>query len=114
MLTAIAIGAFALLFLGVPMWMIFMVMAIAAMTWQGVSMDVVVQVLPVAQEGASAPESMPMGNGGQAAGDLGANVWLGALVAVLAAVVALGHAKRHQLRTAPVAQRRRGSSNLPD
>lgn len=45
MLTAIAIGAFALLFLGVPMWMIFMVMAIAAMTWQGVSMDVVVQGL---------------------------------------------------------------------
>ena len=45
MLTAIAIGAFALLFLGIPMWMIFMVMAIAAMTWQGVSMDVVVQGL---------------------------------------------------------------------
>jgi len=44
-LTAIAIGAFALLFLGIPMWMIFMVMAIAAMTWQGVSMDVVVQGL---------------------------------------------------------------------
>lgn len=45
MLTVIAIGAFALLFLGIPMWMIFMVMAIAAMTWQGVSMDVVVQGL---------------------------------------------------------------------
>jgi len=44
-LAAIAIGAFALLFLGIPMWMIFMVMAIAAMTWQGVSMDVVVQGL---------------------------------------------------------------------
>ncbi len=45
MLTAIAIGAFALLFLGIPMWMIFMVLAIAAMTWQGVSMEVVVQGL---------------------------------------------------------------------
>ena len=45
MLTALAIGAFALLFLGIPMWMIFMVMAIAAMTWQGVSMEVVVQGL---------------------------------------------------------------------
>jgi C4-dicarboxylate transporter, DctM subunit len=44
-LTAIAIGAFALLFLGIPMWMIFLVMAIAAMTWQGVSMEVVVQGL---------------------------------------------------------------------
>jgi C4-dicarboxylate transporter, DctM subunit len=44
-LTVIAIGAFALLFLGIPMWMIFMVMAISAMTWQGVSMDVVVQGL---------------------------------------------------------------------
>ena len=78
------------------------------------SMDVVVQVLPVAQEGAAAPESMPMGNGGQAAVARGANVWLGALVAVLAAAVAIGHAKRHQLRTAPVAQRRRGSATLPD
>ena len=77
-------------------------------------MDVVVQVLPVAQDGAAAPESMPMGNGGQAAGDLGANVWLGALAAALAAVVALGHAKRHQLRRAPLAQRRRGSATLPD
>jgi C4-dicarboxylate transporter DctM subunit len=44
-LALIAIGAFALLFLGIPMWMIFMVMAIAAMTWQGVSMEVVVQGL---------------------------------------------------------------------
>ena len=44
-LTAIAIGAFALLFLGIPMWMIFLVLAIAAMTWQGVSMEVVVQGL---------------------------------------------------------------------
>jgi C4-dicarboxylate transporter, DctM subunit len=44
-LTAIAIGAFALLLLGIPMWMIFLVMAIAAMSWQGVSMEVVVQGL---------------------------------------------------------------------
>jgi C4-dicarboxylate transporter DctM subunit len=45
MMTLIAIGAFALLFIGIPMWMIFLVMAIAAMTWQGVSMEVVVQGL---------------------------------------------------------------------
>ena len=45
MLAVIAIGAFALLFVGIPLWMIFMVMAIAAMTWQGVSMEVVVQGL---------------------------------------------------------------------
>jgi C4-dicarboxylate transporter, DctM subunit len=45
MLTIIAIGAFVFLFLGIPMWMIFMVMAIAAMTWQGVSMEVVAQGL---------------------------------------------------------------------
>ena len=45
MLAVIAIGAFALLFVGIPMWMIFLVMAIAAMTWQGVSMEVVVQGL---------------------------------------------------------------------
>jgi C4-dicarboxylate transporter DctM subunit len=44
-LAVIAIGAFALLFVGIPLWMIFMVMAIAAMTWQGVSMEVVVQGL---------------------------------------------------------------------
>jgi C4-dicarboxylate transporter, DctM subunit len=44
-LAVIAIGAFALLFVGIPMWMIFLVMAIAAMTWQGVSMEVVVQGL---------------------------------------------------------------------
>jgi len=44
-LTVIAIGAFALLFIGIPMWMIFLVMAIAAMTWNGVSMEVVVQGL---------------------------------------------------------------------
>lgn len=45
MLTAIAIGAFVLLVLGIPMWMIFMFLAIASMTWQGVSMEVVVQGL---------------------------------------------------------------------
>ena len=45
MLTAIAIGAFALLLIGIPMWMIFLLMAMVAMTWQGVSMEVVVQGL---------------------------------------------------------------------
>jgi C4-dicarboxylate transporter DctM subunit len=45
MLTGIAIAAFVLLLLGIPMWMIFLVLAIAAMTWQGVSMEVVVQGL---------------------------------------------------------------------
>jgi C4-dicarboxylate transporter, DctM subunit len=45
MLTVIAIAAFALLIIGVPMWMIFLVLAVAAMTWQGVSMEVVVQGL---------------------------------------------------------------------
>jgi len=45
MLTAIAIGAFVFLVLGIPMWMIFMFLAIASMTWQGVSMEVVVQGL---------------------------------------------------------------------
>jgi len=44
-LTAITIGAFALLLIGIPMWMIFLLMAITAMTWQGVSMEVVVQGL---------------------------------------------------------------------
>jgi C4-dicarboxylate transporter DctM subunit len=44
-LTAIAIGAFALLLSGIPIWMIFLIMALAAMTWQGVSMEVVVQGL---------------------------------------------------------------------
>ena len=45
MLTIVAIGAFVLLVLGIPMWMIFMFLAIASMTWQGVSMEVVVQGL---------------------------------------------------------------------
>lgn len=45
MLTAIAIGAFVLLFLGVPLWMIFLSLAIGGMLWQGVSMEVVVQGL---------------------------------------------------------------------
>ena len=45
MLTTIAIAAFVLLVLGIPMWMIFMFLAIASMTWQGVSMEVVVQGL---------------------------------------------------------------------
>lgn len=45
MLTAIGIAAIVLLFLGIPMWMIFLVLAIVAMTWQGVSMEVVVQGL---------------------------------------------------------------------
>ncbi len=45
MLTIIGIGAIVLLFLGIPMWMIFLLLAIAGMTWQGVSMEVVVQGL---------------------------------------------------------------------
>lgn len=45
MLTAIAIAAFLLLFLGVPLWMIFLSLAIGGMLWQGVSMEVVVQGL---------------------------------------------------------------------
>ena len=45
MLTAIAIAAFVLLLLGIPMWMIFLLLAIIGMTWQGVSMEVVVQGL---------------------------------------------------------------------
>ena len=45
MLIAVALGAFALLLIGIPMWMIFLLMAIIAMTWQGVSMEVVVQGL---------------------------------------------------------------------
>lgn len=77
-------------------------------------MDVVVQVLPVAQEGAAAPESMPMGNGGQAAAATGTSTWLGALVAALAAVVGLGHARRRQLTRAPLALRRRGAAPLSD
>lgn len=45
MLTWIAVAAFLLLFVGVPMWMIFLILAIAAMVWQGISMEVVVQGL---------------------------------------------------------------------
>jgi C4-dicarboxylate transporter DctM subunit len=45
MLTGVGIGAFALLFLGVPIWMIFLVTATAGMAWYGVSMEVVVQGL---------------------------------------------------------------------
>lgn len=45
MLTAIAVAAFVLLVAGIPMWMIFLILAIAAMVWQGVSMEVVVQGL---------------------------------------------------------------------
>lgn len=45
MLTAIAVAAFVLLVVGIPMWMIFLILAIAAMVWQGVSMEVVVQGL---------------------------------------------------------------------
>ncbi len=43
MLTVITIGAVLLLLLGIPIWMIFLLAAIAGMTWQGVSMEVVVQ-----------------------------------------------------------------------
>ncbi len=45
MMTAIAVGAFALLFIGVPMWLIFLVLAIIALLVQAVSMEVVVQGL---------------------------------------------------------------------
>jgi C4-dicarboxylate transporter DctM subunit len=45
MLTAIAIAAFVLLFIGVPIWMIFLVLAIVAMLVEGVAMEVVVQGL---------------------------------------------------------------------
>ena len=45
MMTVIAILAFVLLALGIPMWMIFLVLAIGAMTYQGVAMEVVVQGL---------------------------------------------------------------------
>jgi len=44
-LTALGIAAFLLLLVGIPMWMIFLVLAVGAMTWQGVSMEVVVQGL---------------------------------------------------------------------
>lgn len=45
MLTLIALGAFVLLIIGIPMWMIFLALAIAGMAWKGVSMEVVVQGL---------------------------------------------------------------------
>jgi C4-dicarboxylate transporter DctM subunit len=45
MLTLIAIGAFVMLLLGIPIWMIFLVLAISAMAWQGVSMEIVAQGL---------------------------------------------------------------------
>jgi C4-dicarboxylate transporter DctM subunit len=44
-LTTVALGGLALLIFGLPLWMIFLLMAITAMTWQGVSMEVVVQGL---------------------------------------------------------------------
>ncbi len=45
MLTAIGVGAFVLLLLGIPIWMIFLLLAVAGMAWQGISMEVVVQGL---------------------------------------------------------------------
>jgi len=45
MLTVITVAAFVMLFAGIPMWMIFLALAIGAMAWQGVAMDVVVQGL---------------------------------------------------------------------
>lgn len=45
MLTLIAVAAFLLLLLGVPIWMIFLTLAISAMAWKGISMEVVVQGL---------------------------------------------------------------------
>jgi C4-dicarboxylate transporter DctM subunit len=45
MLTLIAVAAFLLLLLGIPMWMIFLALAILAMAWKGVAMEVVVQGL---------------------------------------------------------------------
>ena len=43
MLTALGIGAVTLLLLGFPMWIIFLLLAITGMAWQGVPMEVVVQ-----------------------------------------------------------------------
>ena len=37
MLTLIALGALAMLFAGIPMWMIFLALAIAGMAWKGVA-----------------------------------------------------------------------------
>ena len=45
MLTAVTIAAIVLLLAGIPMWMIFMILSIGAMAWQGISMEVVVQGL---------------------------------------------------------------------
>jgi len=45
MLTAILVGAVVMLVLGIPMWMIFLALAMAGMAWKGVSMEVVVQGL---------------------------------------------------------------------
>lgn len=45
MLTLIGVGAFLLLLVGIPIWMIFLVLAIGAMWWQGVSMEIVAQGL---------------------------------------------------------------------
>jgi C4-dicarboxylate transporter DctM subunit len=45
MLTAVGIGAIVLLLLGIPMWMLILTLAITGMSWQGVSMEVVVQAL---------------------------------------------------------------------
>ncbi len=45
MLATLGIGAFALLFLGVPIWIIFLLMATVAVYLSGVSMEVVVQGL---------------------------------------------------------------------
>jgi C4-dicarboxylate transporter DctM subunit len=44
-LTLLAVGAFLLLLLGIPIWMIFLVLAIAGMAWKGVSMEIVAQGL---------------------------------------------------------------------
>jgi len=45
MMLVIAALAITLLCIGIPMWLVFLVASIAAMTWQGVSMEVVVQGL---------------------------------------------------------------------
>jgi C4-dicarboxylate transporter DctM subunit len=45
LLAAIAVGALVLLFLGIPMWMIFLLLAVSGMAWKGIAMEVVVQGL---------------------------------------------------------------------
>lgn len=45
MMMAIGFGAAALLLFGIPIWMIFMLLAMAGMAWQGISMEVVVQAM---------------------------------------------------------------------